>query len=296
MDLKPLQMDAYEIKPFVQLGNAEVPKLLPILQKRLPYSVFAYNAVLMYPRFLDRMSFYTLHGEIDETTWIVSVVVAEDFGLDYTISASQERLSRDEAIQILSDCPLFKWHEPHFISQLEEWLTSIIFEVSVNKKGNVAEFHPCKIFWMDVEDAEKIEILSPEDDPSLRIQRLDVDKGVTFMTSTWKFAKPGTAMVMARNISRNESGAVYIDGEPVCAAMTMPFGMVSALYTLPNHRQKGYANLAMKFVFKELAKNGIIPASGVDMRNAGSFAFHQKLGCKMTQGIVHYVICHQDEF
>ncbi|OXA46830.1 glycine N-acyltransferase-like protein 3 [Folsomia candida] len=296
MDLKPLQMDPLEIKPFVQVGEADVPKLLPILQKRLPYSVFAYNSVLMYPRFRDRMSFYTLHGEITETTWIVSVVVAEDYGLDYTISACQEKLSRDEAIQILSDCPLFKWGEPHLITPLEAWLTSIVFEVSVNKKGNVVEFHPARIFWMDVQDAENIEILGPEDEPSLRIQSLDVDKGVAFMTSTWKFAKPGTAVNMTRNISRNESGAVYIGGEPVCATMTMAFGMVSALHTLPEHRQKGYANLAMKFVFKELAKNGIIPATGVDIKNAGSIAFHQKLGCKMTQGLVHYVICHQSEF
>ncbi len=111
-----------------------------------------------------------------------------------------------------------------------------------------------------------------------------------------KYFTGGTSSVISRNIERNESGAVYVDGEPVCGVIFHAFGMLSALYTLPQHRQKGYAKLAMTFSFKELAKNGLIPASGVDCKNSTSIGFHKKLGCNMSQETVDYVICPRPEY
>lgn len=101
---------------------------------------------------------------------------------------------------------------------------------------------------------------------------------------------------MARNISRNESGAVYIHSEPVCGVIFHAFGMLSALYTLPSQRQRGYAQVAMKFAFKQLSTSGIFPASAVDVRNSASRAFHNKLGCEESQDVVDYVIVGPPEF
>jgi len=69
---------------------------------------------------------------------------------------------------------------------------------------------------------------------------------------------------------------------------TLGIGIISALYTLKEHRNKGYAKLAMQYLFKELAKSGIIPVLCVELVNQPSYKFHNNLGCKVA-GIVDAV-------
>lgn len=61
------------------------------------------------------------------------------------------------------------------------------------------------------------------------------------------------------------------------------FGIVSMVSTDPNHRRKGYATLAMKYLFKEVAQEGLIPCLDADITNPNSNRIYgEKLGMKFV--------------
>jgi len=115
------------------------------------------------------------------------------------------------------------------------------------------------------------------------------------MLNTWKYAKEGSRTVVRRNIEKFESAGVYVRGDLVCGVLTAGVGLLSMLYTLKDHRKKGYAKLCMEFAFKEVADNGMVPALTVECRNDASVSFHEKLGCKVA-GIVDWINYSRPEF
>ncbi len=93
----------------------------------------------------------------------------------------------------MEKCPIFHWSDPHIFTPLPKWLSSIIFEISVARKGNTVEFHPAKIFWMDIETAKNIEVIAPKEETNnnestIELKKLDRELGIPFILSTWKFA------------------------------------------------------------------------------------------------------------
>jgi len=290
------KIKSQSVEPFVKVEV--VDSIVPILEKRLPYSVFIYNQAKLYPRYQDCMTFYTLHGETDDSTLIICALQTDDFGTNFSISACEEasKLSKKEAVEVLSNNPLFQWDEGLIFTPTKTWLYSLIFEVGAIRNQSIMEVHPANIFWMDIEQAKETKIEQPAPSSGLVVQPLDPEHGAKFLLSSWKYTKEGSLGEIKRHIERNESGGVYLKGEPVCGVMLHPRGMLSALYTATEHRQKGYAVLAMKKSYLELGRNGIIPASSVDAKNIPSSAFHLKIGCKMTDDPVAYIICPKPEY
>ncbi|XP_035710915.1 uncharacterized protein LOC118436594 [Folsomia candida] len=279
--------------PFQKILDPTI--LLPLLEKRLPESCLMYNSVKMYPRFVEQGSFYALNGEIDEGSWFAVTHFREDDGQGYHIWADKEksRISHAEAVQILTTCPLFNWDEPFSFSAVQIWISEIVQEVSVRRIGHFTVITPCQLFYKELDECLSLDIKSP--DPShIEIKPLDKDKGLKFLLSETGgsnvncVVKNGNETVWSRFIEKNESAGVYVDGLPVCGIVTRSFGILGPLSTLENHKRKGYASLTMQYVFKELAKSGIIPATQVVPRNTPSIKLHEKLGCKRA-GMVDFV-------
>jgi GNAT superfamily N-acetyltransferase len=127
-------------------------------------------------------------------------------------------------------------------------------------------------------------------DSNAKVQKLDITTGVDFIIETWAYAKEKTDIEVRKCIERYETGGIYVDDKPVCGVICQGFGMLTALYTLEQHRKKGYAKLCMKYAFKEMASSGLIPALTVELFNKPSIAFHAGLGCKIACRI-EFVMC-----
>lgn len=56
------------------------------------------------------------------------------------------------------------------------------------------------------------------------------------------------------------------------------------LYTLEEHRGKGYALLVAKKLIKSFVEQegGVVPCSAVEIKNYKSISFHQKLGMSVS--------------
>ncbi len=127
-------------------------------------------------------------------------------------------------------------------------------------------------------------------DPShVEIKRLDLhNQCVKFLLDRFG-NKKDSEVVWKSFIEKNGSAGLYVDGLLVCGTILRNFGVLGSLYTVPEHKRKGYAVLTMQFAFKELAKNDIIPATTVVVRNKISQKLHEKLGCKYG-GMVDYIV------
>ncbi|CAL8109348.1 unnamed protein product [Orchesella dallaii] len=259
--------------------------LIPILKERHPQSCFIYNQVVSHERFKDDITFYTVGTNLDENTWIVSNYIREDHGSNISISAPRAIVDGREHIPLeikesFMSSDVVSWDGRTYFAALERRVSNMIFDISANVKGNITAVHPCILYYLDIEDALKLEIShGPE---VSEVRRLLPDKESQFILSTWKYVFDGAEIVVPKCIATNASAGVFIDGNCVAGVMTPGVGLISALYTFQEYRGKGYAKLTMKYCFKEFAKDGCIPCSTVEMRNERSVAFHQSLGVKVS--------------
>ncbi|XP_035683591.1 glycine N-acyltransferase-like protein 3 isoform X2 [Branchiostoma floridae] len=100
------------------------------------------------------------------------------------------------------------------------------------------------------------------------------------VSRTWKFG--GTSEVEERihyQISTFPSACVYDqDGNPVSWIMFNYYGSQGAGYTLPEHRGKGYFQLASKYLISICLQKGYLPFLFIEHDNEHSRVVHRKLG------------------
>ncbi|ODM96263.1 hypothetical protein Ocin01_10419 [Orchesella cincta] len=265
---------------------ADPKSLISILEERHPQSCFFYNQVVSHDRFKDDITFYTIGTKLDENTWILSNYTREDYGSNISISAPRAIVEGKEQIPLevkecFSSSNLVNWDGRVLFAALEKrGFPTMILRNAGNVKGNITEIHPCILYYIERENALKIEI-SPGPDVS-ELRRLLPDKETEFILSTWKYTNEGSRSVIRNCIAANASAGVFVDGKCVSGVITPGVGLISALYTLKDYRGKGFAKLTMKYAYKEFAMDGCIPCSTVEVRNERSIGFHQSLGVNVS--------------
>ena len=99
---------------------------------------------------------------------------------------------------------------------------------------------------------------------------------------------------MQKMLELNPSTGVFVRnerGEEVLASMVLQaeYGGVGLLQTLPKHRRKGYASIALAYQTRTLGRNGILPHTHVLHWNTATSVLLQKLGYKVHGGS-HWVM------
>ncbi len=102
--------------------------------------------------------------------------------------------------------------------------------------------------------------------------------------STWKYKVPGSEIEIAKCLTQNPSAGVFVENGQKCVSSVniTGAGIISALYTDKEYRNRGHAKLTMKYCFKEFAKEGCIPCLTVEVKNERSNQLHSK-GLGMTK-------------
>jgi len=119
-------------------------------------------------------------------------------------------------------------------------------------------------------------------DDDVELKPLDMETGPDFIYNTWAYSVEGSLDYITQCIERNISSGVYSkkDGKPISGILTNPEGLMGMLYTDKAYRNKNYGKLCMQKLMKDLAKNGYVPCSAVEMCNEPSKNFHIKIGMK----------------
>ena len=101
----------------------------------------------------------------------------------------------------------------------------------------------------------------------VRLQPLDVRH--------WQLVSDGTHYHatyedIAECLQNRISSAVYVDGEPVCWCLMHRENSLGMLYTMPEHRRKGYALAVMVDICKKIVANGEVPYGYIVKGNISS--------------------------
>lgn len=100
------------------------------------------------------------------------------------------------------------------------------------------------------------------------------------MNQTWKFGKDDVAVGLIRNMIANFPSCCVLDaeGKPVSWILTYPYCAIGMLYTLPEHRRKGYAKILVSSLAKRNHALGYPVSCCIEEENAVSYRLFANLG------------------
>lgn len=108
----------------------------------------------------------------------------------------------------------------------------------------------------------------------------------------WTYKNMSTVENFVLGINQLPSVGVFLKENDELVTWMMcnpPFGM-SRLFTLENHRRRGYAKLAVQYLSKTMAQAGLIPFVHIVVENESSYKLFQSLGFKMVCSCSEYRI------
>jgi predicted GNAT family acetyltransferase len=82
-----------------------------------------------------------------------------------------------------------------------------------------------------------------------------LEQGIPFLMDEWKYSVQGSDKYLTKIIQHNESAGIYVKDELVCGVTTHVNGLIGMLNTKETYRRKGYAQICMKTLIRNLAIN-----------------------------------------
>ena len=111
--------------------------------------------------------------------------------------------------------------------------------------------------------------------------RLKIDHA-DFISKYWNFFKPQDRLEYLKYVFENcISVGVFLESDPcqpISWAFMSNFGSINAVYTLKEHRRKGYSRITMLCLMEKILKDGMIPLCGVDTQNISAYKLFTKVG------------------
>ncbi|XP_076830149.1 glycine N-acyltransferase-like protein 3 [Brachyhypopomus gauderio] len=103
---------------------------------------------------------------------------------------------------------------------------------------------------------------------------------IDLVNSTWKFGAEGFSKRMVRDMIVNfpSSCVLDADGHPVSWILTYSSCAMGMLYTLPEHRKKGYAKAVVSALAKKLHSGGYPVFCFIEENNQLSYRLFRSLG------------------
>ncbi|KAF3842266.1 hypothetical protein F7725_024217 [Dissostichus mawsoni] len=154
-----------------------------------------------------------------------------------------------------------------------------IFKAVASEKG-VSSSQLAVCHMMILKDVSNLPSI---DSPGISLSSLD-ESHVGLVNQMWKFAKNKEAVRMIRDMLANFPSCRVLDaeGKPVSWILTYASCAMGILYTLPEHRGKGYAKVLISTMAKRLHAQGYHVYCFIEEENETSYKLFKNLG--FTQG------------
>lgn len=154
---------------------------------------------------------------------------------------------------------------------------STLKEVSSEKKVN----NKCYTFVRLLYLPDISHLLAPNIDSQIesRISSLNLSH-VDMVNKTWKFGGNDKGYRNIKNLISNFPTCCILDpqGDPVAWILTYDYCALGILYTLPEHRGKGYAKVLISTMAKKLHAEGYPVYCFIEEDNMASYKLFQNLG------------------
>ncbi|XP_074532718.1 glycine N-acyltransferase [Halichoeres trimaculatus] len=192
-----------------------------------------------------------------------------DFFKDVLVFANDETILKE----IIKRPNVINWNKQVCFG-LNHQHMEIFKAVASEHKVPGCEHAVCHV--MILEDVSKLPAI---DSSGISLSSLD-ESHISLLNETWKFGQCAEALRMIRNNLSNFPSCCVLDaeGKPVAWMLMYNSSALGMLYTLPEHRGKGYAKVLICTMAQRLHAEGYPVYCFVEEENALSYRIFTKLG------------------
>uniref|UniRef100_UPI00398E8AB6 glycine N-acyltransferase-like protein 3 isoform X1 n=1 Tax=Pristiophorus japonicus TaxID=55135 RepID=UPI00398E8AB6 len=186
--------------------------------------------------------------------------------------------------RLLMDDNVVDWTTCFMFGGIDTSYFELVRDVAACKKFTVSFSNTC--YAMILEDPKDlVDIISERADVASRISHLDLTHA-QIVSRNWKFGND-TSLEFIENVIANFPNYCILDetDNPVSWLLSYNYGAMGLLYTLPEHRRKGYAKLLVATMVKTLQNLGYPIYCFIEEENDKSYQLFEKLGFKESPGI-----------
>ncbi|XP_077676260.1 glycine N-acyltransferase-like protein 3 [Eretmochelys imbricata] len=128
-------------------------------------------------------------------------------------------------------------------------------------------------------------------DPSVRLSTLDVSHA-DLLNETWAFGGNDNSRMYLANLIRHFPSVCLLDaaGRPVSWIITDPFGILTHGYTLPQHRGRGYIQVLLNVMAKQMHTWGYPSYCHVAVDNYPMQRLQERQGFQCQPNWCHFIL------
>ncbi|XP_063047150.1 glycine N-acyltransferase-like protein 3 [Engraulis encrasicolus] len=168
------------------------------------------------------------------------------------------------------------WSAHFMIGGLDMSLAPMVKEVAASKGVNVRYYTLVQL----------VVLSDPRDLPQLTDNRLEsrisslTESHIDLVNKTWKFGGDEKGYNIVKNLIRNFPSYCIVDdsNQPVSWMLLYDYCALGLLYTMPEHRGKGYAKTLITHMSKQLHAQGYPVYCFIEEDNAASLRLFRSLG------------------
>ncbi|XP_048392048.1 glycine N-acyltransferase-like protein 3 [Stegostoma tigrinum] len=263
---------------FLLLTEEKLLTLEKILKNYLPAAIKTYGTILS----INRVKIPDLEVIVD--SWPdFNAVICRPCEKEETSKETEFTLtvfSRDQSSlhKLLMDDNIVNWKTRFMFGGIDRKFLELMKAVVACKKSTIS--FTSRSYTMVLQDPKDLlDITSEQAYVASRISPLDMSHA-EIVNRNWKFGTDDNGLKFVKNIIANFPSYCILDetDNPVSWLLTYPYGAMGLLYTLPEHRRKGYAKLLVTKMVKFLQNLGYPIYCFVEDENSRSYQLFQKLG------------------
>ncbi|XP_038664771.1 glycine N-acyltransferase-like isoform X3 [Scyliorhinus canicula] len=270
---------------FLLLNEEKLLILEKALQNYLPASIKTYGTILN----INRGKISDLEAVVD--SWPnFSTVICRPCMKDETNNLVESTLtvfSKDQSslYHLLMDDNVVNWTTSFTFGGINTSFLELVKDVAACKKFTISIPNSSRV--MILEEPEDLRDITPEmTDVASRISCLDPSHA-QIVNRNWKYGNDDSGLQFVKSILEKFPSYCVLDetDNPVSWILTYQYGAMGLLYTLPEHRRKGFAKLLVTKMVKVLQNLGQPIYCFIDEENTKSYQLFEKLGFKEAPDI-----------
>lgn len=259
------------------LDKGELQVAEEVLRKHLPKSYKVYGFLYS----INRGKPTTLEVVVDKWPDFTVIICRPDLGnkhaLDYMLKVTIFSTDQQMLKKMLAQEGVVDWSRNFVFGGLDVSSFPIIKDVCALKDVNLTTFTNISVHLLHLPDISHL--VSADSDLESRITSLDLSH-VDLVNNTWKYGGNERGYRNIKNLITNFPSCCLKDeqGQPVSWILTYDYCAIGMLYTLPEHRGKGYAKVLVSALAKRLHAEGFPVYCYIEEDSTVSYKLFKKLG------------------
>uniref|UniRef100_A0A1B6J9K0 N-acetyltransferase domain-containing protein n=1 Tax=Homalodisca liturata TaxID=320908 RepID=A0A1B6J9K0_9HEMI len=266
-----------EEDPFKEITDENIQNVLDVLKKNCPrhFILHQYVMIMSNQKNNSQIKQYLYqHGDLEHGIYLVQTVFEidpEELSLFFIYTTSNDLTVLKAVLSKTSKIP---WRGTGYIFEVTmDRFTPIIGKAFVAKGLRCIVQH-YSLMWLP----PSVKVSVP-DVPSGTSLRPLTEKHATEVAKNWPYF-PGSEKFLGLEISSYLGLGIFreSDDKLICSALTYHSGGVFMLYTEPEVRRRGYGDIIIRYIVKEIRQRGWTPFCTVFPDNTPSLNLVGRIG------------------